>query len=102
MFQGGSPMTEEHAPVYRVCEHITSREVDGEVFLMDLRSLHTYALNRTAAFVWSLVDGRRSREDICRAATERFEIAPDACRGEIAELLAVLEAEQLISPSAHA
>jgi hypothetical protein len=92
-------MSEEPAPVYRVCDHITAREVDGEVFLMDLRSLYTYALNPTAAFVWSRLDGRRSLEDICRAASETYDIAPEACRGEIAELLGILEAEGLISPA---
>lgn len=94
-------MSEELAPVYRVCEHITSRKVDGEIFLMDLRSLNTYALNSTAAFVWSLIDGRSTREDIIRTALERYDIAPDICRGDIAELLAVFESERLISTTAH-
>ncbi len=94
-------MTEELAPVYRVCEYITSRKVDGEIFVMDLRSLHTYALNSTAAFVWSLIDGRSTREDMCRAALERYDIAPDICRRDIAELLAVFETERLITTTAH-
>ena len=92
-------MSENDARVFRVCEHITSRMVDDEVFLMDLLSLHTYALNTTAAFVWSLLDGRRSMEDICRAAMERYDIAPETCRGEIGELLDLFIAERLISPA---
>lgn len=84
-------------PVYRVCEHITSREVEGEAFIMDLRSLHTYALNTTAAFIWLQIDGFRTSEDIFRAVMERYDIAPDICRGEVSELLSLLETEGLIS-----
>jgi hypothetical protein len=93
-------MSENNAPVYRICEHITARAVDGEVFIMDLRSLRTYALNKTAAFVWSLIDGGRSRDDICRVVLDRYDVAPEAACVEVADLLATLATEQLISTAA--
>lgn len=94
-------MSEQLEKIFRIREHVTTRMVDGEAFIMDLGTLHTYFLNKTAAFVWSLLDGVKSMNDICIAVADRFDVDPETCNTQVVVLLGALMDEHLVSTVAR-
>lgn len=64
-------------------------ELNGGAALLDLRSSIYYSLNPVGAEVWTaLQSGAATIETLSQAVSQRFEVTPDACREDIAALLA--------------
>ena len=53
-------------------DDLKSREVDGEVLILDRRSNRIHQLNQTAGLVWSLCDGEHDVAGIATELIERF------------------------------
>jgi hypothetical protein len=85
----------------RIADRVTSRTIGGEVFLMHLVSLQTFALNETASFIWSCIDGGRTVGDIIDAVAEEYEVSRDECGGKVMELIESLVAQGLLSPASR-
>jgi hypothetical protein len=73
-------------------EGIVTRPVCGELLLVpSMRSVgdvtSIYALNDSAAVVWSLVDGRRTIEQICRDASGQFQVERAGIEADIRALI---------------
>jgi hypothetical protein len=82
---------------YQKDESVVSRDIAGEVILVpirqnvgDLESIYT--LNETAAFIWALLDGKRTVGDIRDHVVAEFEIDKVEAEADLRELLAQLEA----------
>ena len=58
-------------------EGVVVRELDEEVLVYDLDTHRAVCLNGAAAAVWRLCDGRRTPDDIRRAAA-----ATDSCKSD--------------------
>lgn len=65
-----SPAMSLAVPAARV-EGLITTSSDDEVLVYDQERHHIHHLNHSAAAVWRLCDGRRSVEDIARAASEQ-------------------------------
>lgn len=63
---------------------------DGSGVLVDPQTGESYALNATAATVWSLCDGAHTQEEIVDALLERYEAAPETIAEGVELLLAQL------------
>lgn len=63
---------------------------DGSAVLLDTTSGAAYAVNATAAEVWSLCNGLRSEADIAAALLERYEATPAEVTASVRALLAHL------------
>jgi hypothetical protein len=53
----------------RLAEHVAWREINGETFIIDLRTKMMYGLNATAGRVWKAIDDERQADDIARDLT---------------------------------
>jgi len=49
------------------------------------------SLNTTASYIWQLLDGRQSTEDITTALADRFAVSRDEAHTDVQEFLAHLE-----------
>ena len=60
----------------------------------DLTSIYT--LNDTGSFVWELLGGAFSLQQVCDRLEENFDVDPGQARRDVLELITDLEAEGLI------
>lgn len=95
--QDGGPGTEAPRPR---CG-IVRREIAGETILVpvlgnaaDMQRI--YSLNPTAAFVWGLLDGARSTDEILEEVVAAFAVEREEARADLQRLLAVAREERLI------
>ena len=69
---------------------------DGWTLLVNPDTAGAMAVNATGALVWSLVDGRRTVEQIIAAVKDRFPDAPDTLRDDVLAYLTKLTEEGFI------
>ncbi len=81
---------------WRRAEHVAWRAVAGETVLVDLRSKAFYGLDPLAGYLWHLLDGRRTADDLVLCASEA---GGDVERrsASISEFLVVLAARDLVA-----
>lgn len=78
-------------------ENIASREVDGEIVLVNSRNMQVHQLNRTASFVWEKCDGVHTVADIIESLTSEFDVLPETAQQEVIGLIAQLQQLDLIT-----
>jgi hypothetical protein len=70
------------------CDTVTWREVDKEAIFLSEDGETVHVLNELGAFLWKLVDGTRTLEDILDAVCSEYDIARDVAARD---LLAFME-----------
>lgn len=78
------------------------REIEGEVVIISPEDSHVHELNETASLVWKCADGTRSLEEIAARMAAEYDIAMDAARVDVREIIAVFEEKQLLLTPAGA
>ena len=85
-------------------EAAVTRRIAGETVIVpvrddvaDLDSIYT--LNETGTFVWDLLDGQRSVEELIDAVVVEFEVAREVAAADVARLIASLREEGLLRPA---
>jgi len=86
-------------PIIR--QHITSRLIGDEAFLMNLETLDTYILNDTAARVWQCIDGSHTAGDIIRTLQSEYDVDAAACEAAVSRLLREFADAGLIGLDGH-
>lgn len=79
---------------------IVSREIDGEMVLLDLRSGMYYGLNQVGAFVWRLISARQGTipvVEIVDAVVGEFDVEGATARRDLDQLLLELTSNRLVS-----
>ncbi|MDB5669953.1 MAG: hypothetical protein JWO25_912 [Alphaproteobacteria bacterium] len=71
-------------------------EVDGEIVALNVESGTCYGFNSTATRIWSMIEQPRSLDEICSSLVAQFDVQPEACRGDVVELLRELQADGLV------
>jgi hypothetical protein len=67
--------------------HVAQRAVDGELVLYNPETQHVHVLNGTAAYVWTLCDGRHLPVEIVQELVEHYpESRPDIEQDVVATL----------------
>jgi hypothetical protein len=61
-----------------------------------------FDLNLVAAFVWDLLDGRRSIDELASRVRAQFGPSVPDARRDVAQLLEALEQKELVCPAAPA
>ena len=69
---------------------------DGWTLLVNPDTAGAMAVNATGVLVWTLVDGKRTAEEIVAAVKNRFPDAPDTVRTEVIAYLTKLTEEGFI------
>jgi Coenzyme PQQ synthesis protein D (PqqD) len=82
-------------------DDVIARRVDDQVVLVNLRTNKIYALNRTGARAWELLEEGRSRGEIAGALLEEFDVESDEVEAELDGLFAHLGGEGLVSDAGH-
>ncbi len=82
--------------VYKKNDQIVTREIAGEVILIPLFKSsdalnYIYTLNETAARFWSLVDGKKTLEEIKKEIVENYDVAEETVDKNVAELVTDLK-----------
>ena len=71
-------------------------EIEGDLVLYNPISDAYLVLNATAAFIWKLLDGSNSLDEIARAMSENFRVEREEAKQDLLELLKVLEEKELL------
>ena len=80
----------------RKSENLSTREVNGDLLVVDQDTNKIHQLNATAQFVWQQCDGETTIATISQKLSDEFEISIDQALGDTATLLDTLSAEKLI------
>lgn len=86
----------------RVSPDALSRELDGEVLVLDLRTSQYFGMTGPAARIWQLLEAGETREPILAALGAEFEGQPGAIAADFDAFVADLIARGLLvrEPSA--
>lgn len=75
---------------------VITREVEGGLVLVDVRSGECFHLNHTGGLVWSQLAAGASNENAAEALSSRFEIGRDQAAADVAQLVSQLVAKRLL------
>ena len=79
------------------------RKIADEVILVPVRSTgnpmgSVYTLNEIGAFIWNLLDGKNTMEDVRDRLVEQFEVEPEVAEADVKAFLARLETARAVLP----
>jgi hypothetical protein len=63
------------------------RRIGDEVVVIKDDGLATHVLNKTAALIWELCDGKRGINEIAAVLCERYDVSPEEARADIKETI---------------
>jgi Coenzyme PQQ synthesis protein D (PqqD) len=72
------------------------REIDGEVVIISPEDSQVHELNETASLIWKHADGTHGLEEITAQVAAVYDVAPEAARTDVAELIAQLDEKRLL------
>ncbi len=86
---------------FKKSDNVVFRKIADEFILVpilqkvvDLKSI--YSLNEVAAFIWELIDGKRSTSQIKDKVIDEFAVEPLQAESDIEEIISQLEYKSLI------
>lgn len=77
-----------------------TRELDGEILLLDLKSSHYFGLSGSGARIWQLIEAGQHGDAIVAALTREFDGDETRIRAEVASFLEDLVARGLLVAAA--
>lgn len=72
---------------YLVSPECVSCAVENGIAILDLRSNTYFSLDPVGAAIWDRMAAPASLDDLAAAVSAEYEVAPEVCRGDIADLL---------------
>jgi hypothetical protein len=77
-------------------EDLVSCDLAGETALLQFTSGVYYGLNPVATFVWKLIQGPKTFEDLRDAVLTEYDVEPEECERDLRALIEELSAAHLI------
>lgn len=77
-------------------DSIMTREVDGEIVVLDVKSNRVHQLNATASFVWRQCVEGADPDEIAARLAEAFDVAIEVARRDTQTVLEALRQLRLI------
>lgn len=74
-----------------------SETLDGETIIINLESGTYYSMNETGSLVWSYLESGYSLDTIVECLLQQYEATPEIVEKAVLDLIALLEADQLIA-----
>lgn len=74
---------------WQVSAGAISSAIGEEIAILDIQSSKYHTLNETAACVWRELQTKKSLSDLSQAVSENFDITPDECHDDVANLIGV-------------
>jgi hypothetical protein len=78
-------------------ESVLTREIDGELVLLDLRSETYFGLDDVGTRFWAALAQHATLPEARRALLEEFDVEPARLERDLARLLGELEAHGLVA-----
>ena len=75
------------------------RELDGEAVLLSPSAGSSYNLNQVGTFIWKMLDGKHSSQDIATAICQAYEIEYEQALQDVENILVELRDNDLLSES---
>ena len=76
---------------------VISTQLDNEAVLLHMGNPHYYTLNETGCFIWQRLEQGQTVGQIRAALEEQYDVTPDQAAQSLADLLAELHRERLIT-----
>ena len=76
-----------------------SSELAGEAVILNLSSGIYYGLNEVGARVWELIQQPKRFSEVLDALVEEYDVQPEVCSRDLAEILRVLADANLVDIS---
>lgn len=87
---------------YSRSKDIIERELQGESVLLDLNTGLYFSLNSVGSFVWRLLDGLHTAQDIAEHLSATYDVDPETAVRDTEELIRDLLDQRLIQTAAPA
>ena len=71
----------------RIQRHITEKELDGVLYLLDPQKGHLHTLNETAKVIWTQLKQNKSISQIIEAVVEQFNVRPGEAKKDVLQFL---------------
>lgn len=66
------------------------RRIGDDIVIIKDGGLSTHVLNKTAAFIWEMCDGKSGVDEIASKICERFEVAYEEAHADVDDLITTL------------
>jgi len=73
-----------------------TRVIDGEAVIMDPQRGKVLALNEVGSYIWELLDGAHSQEDLLDKICREFNVGREVAAADLEEFIAVLRSKDLV------
>jgi coenzyme PQQ synthesis protein D (PqqD) len=83
-------------PLVRRRAELLEAEVDGELVALHVDRGTCYGFNSTATKVWALLEQPKRLSQLQDELVAEYDVDPETCRRQLSELLAELEADELV------
>jgi Coenzyme PQQ synthesis protein D (PqqD) len=87
------------AAAYMPAANLLSRDLDGEMVLLDVATASYFSLNRTGTYVWGLLAERRPIAEIGSALAARHDLPASQAAADLSGFLEELLSAGLIQPA---
>lgn len=87
--------------IYRRNAATMSAEVGEDVVALQADRGFAYGMEEVTAAVWRLLEQPRDLSSIVHALTQQYDVDPEECRTDIADLLSEMTAEGLVEQEQH-
>ena len=68
-------------------ENVIWRRIEGDIVVIKDDGLSTHVLNKTAAFIWEMCDGKCGIDEITAKMYEHFEVSLEAVHADVIEIV---------------
>lgn len=76
--------------------HVSVKEIDGQILILDRARDKLHELNTTAGYIWHCCDGKTAVAEIVTATAREFDADPGTVERDVADILGKLEEMRLI------
>ena len=63
------------AKFIRRCDNVPSKEVEGELLLLNIKDGNYFGMNKSGMVIWKMLDGTKRIDDVSRALSRKFKVS---------------------------
>ena len=82
--------------IFRKTAQQVSCQINDEVAILDLERSLYFGLEGAGVQIWDALDRPRSLSELCDVLVAEFDVPPDVCQADIAQILSSLKEEGLV------
>ncbi|MBN2144751.1 MAG: PqqD family protein [Candidatus Aureabacteria bacterium] len=82
---------------FKIPSHVTWKDLDSGLILLDLQTSCYYTLNETASSLWRALMKKKSEQEILRSIQDEFDCLESQAKADIREQIEFLLKEGLIA-----